>query len=227
MKILVAEDESKLAGFMQKGLQQAGYATERCGNGSQALEKAASENFDLILLDLMLPGTNGFEVLKNLRAFKINTPVIIVSALSDTKQVVEGLDLGAVDYIKKPFEWDELLARVRIVQRKMFNATSSKIIIDDLMIDLMSRKVMRDEKEINLTSKEFVLLEYLARNSNRVLNKNQILEHVWEMDFDPESNIVEVYMYQLRKKIDKGFERQMIETIVGAGYKLKGNKTSA
>jgi len=227
MKILIAEDENKLAGFMQKGLQQAGYATQRCGNGSQALQKAASENFDLILLDLMLPGANGFEVLKNFRAFKINTPVIIVSALSDTQQIVEGLDLGAVDYIKKPFEWEELLARVRIVQRKMFNASSSKIMIDDLIIDLMSRKVIRDEKEINLTSKEFVLLEYLARNANRVVNKNQILEHVWDMDFDPESNIVEVYMYQLRKKIDKGFEKPMIETIVGAGYKLKGNKTSA
>jgi len=113
------------------------------------------------------------------------------------------------------------------VQRKMFNASSSKIMIDDLIIDLMSRKVIRDEKEINLTSKEFVLLEYLARNANRVVNKNQILEHVWDMDFDPESNIVEVYMYQLRKKIDKGFEKPMIETIVGAGYKLKGNKTSA
>ena len=227
MKILVAEDETKLAGFIQKGLQQAGYISERCSNGAQALEKAASENFDLILLDLMLPGTNGFEVLKNLRAFNIKTPVIIISALSDTQQVVQGLDLGAIDYIKKPFEWDELLARIRIVQRKIFNTETSTIVIDDLTIDLMSRKVMRDDKEINLTAKEFLLLKYLARNANRVVNKNQVLENVWDMDFDPESNIVEVYMYQLRRKIDKGFDVAMIETIVGAGYKLKGIKTSA
>lgn len=227
MRILVAEDETKLAGFIQKGLQQAGYISERCSNGAQALEKAASENFDLILLDLMLPGTNGFEVLKNLRAFNIKIPVIIISALSDTTQVVQGLDLGAVDYIKKPFEWDELLARIRIVQRKIFNTETSVIVIDDLVIDLMSRKVMRGEKEINLTAKEFLLLKYLARNANRVVNKNQVLENVWDMDFDPESNIVEVYMYQLRRKIDKGFDVAMIETIVGAGYKLKGIKTSA
>ncbi|MGI8952064.1 MAG: response regulator transcription factor [Chitinophagaceae bacterium] len=226
MKILIAEDEEKLAAFIQKGLQQAGHVVQQCNNGSQALEKAASENFDLILLDLMMPGANGFEVLKNLRAFKIQTPVIIVSALSDTQQVVQGLDLGAVDYIKKPFEWEELLARIRILQRKLFSSESTKICIDDLIIDLMSRKVVRGEKEINLTSKEFVLLEYLARNANRVISKNQILENVWEMDFDPESNIVEVYMYQLRKKIDKGFDKNLIETIVGAGYKLKGNKSS-
>jgi DNA-binding response OmpR family regulator len=226
MKILIAEDEQKLAAFMQKGLQQAGHVVHQCNNGSQALEKAASENFDLILLDLMMPGANGFEVLKNLRDFKIQTPVIIVSALSDTQQVVQGLDLGAVDYIKKPFEWEELLARIRILQRKLFSSESTKICIDDLTIDLMSRKVIRGNKEILLTTKEFVLLEYFARNANRVISKSQILENVWEMDFDPESNIVEVYMYQLRKKIDKGFTKPLIETIIGAGYKLRGNKSS-
>lgn len=226
MKILIAEDEKKLAGFMANGLQQAGHVVQQCHNGSIALDKAASETFDLILLDLMMPDTNGFEVLKNLRAFNIKTPVIIVSALSDTQQLVQGLDLGAVDYIKKPFEWDELLARIRILQRKLFASESTKICIDDLVIDLMSRKVMRGEKEINLTTKEFVLLEYLARNANHVISKNQALENVWDMDFDPESNIVEVYMYQLRKKIDRGFEKPLIETIVGAGYKLKGSKSS-
>lgn len=226
MKILIAEDEEKLAAFMQKGLQQAGHAVQQCSNGSQALEKAASENFDLILLDLMMPGANGFEVLENLRAFNIKTPVIIVSALSATPQIVQGLDLGAVDYIKKPFEWEELLARIRILQRKLFSSESTKICIDDLVMDFMSRKVMRGDKEINLTTKEFVLLEYLARNANRVISKNQILENVWEMDFDPESNIVEVYMYQLRKKIDKGFDKPLIETLIGAGYKLRGNKSS-
>ena len=226
MKILVVEDEEKLAGFMLKGLQQAGHLVQQCHNGSLALEMAASENFDLILLDLMLPGTNGLEVLKNLRYFRIESPVIIVSALIGTTQIVEGLDLGAVDYIKKPFEFDELLARIRIVQRKLFSSETSKISVEDLVIDLHSRKVTRQEIQINLTSKEFLLLEYLVRNANRVISKNQILENVWEMDFDPESNIVEVYMYQLRRKIDKGFDRPLIETIVGAGYKLTGTKSS-
>lgn len=174
----------------------------------------------------MLPGMTGIDVLKNLRAFKITAPVIIVSALSGTSQVVEGLDLGAVDYIKKPFEWDELLARIRILQRKVYAAESSKISINDLVIDLMSREISRGEKSIQLTAKEFALLEYLIRNLNRVVSKNQILENVWNMDFDPESNIVEVYLHQLRKKIDKGFEKQLIETVIGVGYKLTGSKSA-
>lgn len=224
MKILIVEDEKKLAGFIESGLKQAGYFIHVCYNGATALEKAASENFDLILLDLMLPGTNGFEVLKNLRAFNISTPVIIISALGDTKQIVQGLDAGAVDYIKKPFEWDELMARIRTVQRSSIHNDKTKICIDDLIIDIASRKIVRADKEIQLTSKEFVLLEYLARNANRVLSKNQILENAWEISFDPESNIVEVYMHQLRKKIDRGSTVQLIKTIIGAGYMLKGNK---
>ena len=211
---------------MAKGLQQAGYLVQTSDDGSEALNKAASETFDLILLDLMLPGMTGIEVLKNLRAFKIPSPVIIVSALSGTLQVVEGLDLGAVDYIKKPFEWEELLARIRILQRKVYAAESTRIAINDLVVDLMTREVSRSGKVISLTAKEFALLEYLIRNSNRVVSKNQILENVWDMNFDPESNIVEVYMHQLRKKIDKGFETQIIETVIGAGYKLTGSKSA-
>jgi len=226
MKILVVEDEHKLAGFMFKGLQQAGYLVQLSENGSEALNKAASETFDLILLDLMLPGMTGIEVLKNLRAFKISTPVIIVSALSGTSQIVEGLDLGAVDYIRKPFEWDELLARIRILQRKVFASESTRISINDLVVDLMTREVIRGGRPIQLTAKEFALLEYLIRNTNRVVSKIQILENVWNMDFDPESNIVEVYMHQLRKKIDKGFEIPVIETVIGVGYKLTGSKSS-
>lgn len=224
MKILIVEDERKLAGYMENGLKQAGYLTSICHDGAAALEKAASEEFNLILLDLMLPSANGFEVLKNLRAFNINVPVIIVSALSDTQQIVEGLDLGAVDYIRKPFEWEELLARIRTVLRISSNAAKPTFMIDDLFIDPAARKVVRGDKEINLTSKEYLLLECLARNANRVLSKNQLLENAWEMSFDPESNIIEVYMHQLRKKIDKGFDNPLIKTVVGAGYMLKGNK---
>lgn len=225
MKILVVEDEPKLAGFVSKGLQQAGYLVQCSENGSEALQKAASETFDLILLDLMLPGMTGIDVLKNLRAFKITTPVIIVSALGGTSQVVEGLDLGAVDYIRKPFEWDELLARIRIQQRKTMNSESTRVRIDDLVVDWMTRDVQRGGRPIHLTAKEFALLEYLVRNLNRVISKNQILENVWDMDFDPESNIVEVYMHQLRKKIDKGFASNLIETVIGVGYKFSGTKS--
>lgn len=226
MKILVVEDEQKLAGFIHQGLQQAGYLVQISNNGSEALNKVASETYDLILLDLMLPGMTGIEVLKNMRAFNISSPVIILSALSGTSQVVEALDLGAVDYIKKPFEWDELLARIRILQRKIFASESTRIQINDLTIDLMTRQVTRSETQITLTAKEFALLEYLIRNLNRVVSKNQILENVWNMDFDPESNIVEVYMHQLRRKIDKGFDNPLIQTVVGVGYKLTGSKSS-
>lgn len=224
MKILIAEDEKKLASFISKGLQQVGYIVQQCHSGSDALNKAANDDFDLILLDLMLPGVNGFEVLKNLRAFKISTPVIIVSALGNTEQVVEGLDLGAVDYIKKPFEWNEVLARIRAVQRKASATETMKMTIDSLVIDAAARKVTREGIDIQLTAKEFLLLQYLAKNVNRVVTRVQLLENVWEIDFDPESNIIDVYLYQLRKKLDKRFSEPMIETIIGAGYKLKGTK---
>jgi DNA-binding response OmpR family regulator len=228
MRILVVEDEKKLAGFIETGLKQAGHLVKTCRDGATGLEEAATGQYDLVLLDLMLPGTNGFEVLKNLRAFHIPTPVVILSALGDTRQVVEGLDLGAVDYIRKPFEWEELLARIRIVQRATAGATArNKLVIDDLEMDTGSRKVTRAGREITLTSKEFVLLEYLARNANRVLSKTQLLENAWDLQFDPESNIVEVYMHQLRKKIDKGFDTPLIHTVVGAGYQLKGHKTTS
>lgn len=224
MRILIVEDEKKLAGFIQQGLSQSGYIAEVCNDGSEALEMAIKHDFDLILLDLMLPGINGFDFLKNLRTFGSETPVIIISAIADSKQVVQGLDLGAVDYIRKPFEWDELLARIRTVSRLSNQSGQQKIKIEDLEIDIPARKVKRDDKDIELTSKEFILLEYLARNANLVLTKNQLLENAWNMSFDPESNIVEVYMHQLRKKIDKGFDHQMIKTVIGAGYMLKGDK---
>ncbi len=224
MKILLIEDEPSLSKFISKGLQQAGHTVLVSNNGAKGLEMAVAETFDLILLDLMLPGTNGYDVLSNLRSFGIQTPVIIISALADTAHVVKGLDLGAVDYIKKPFDWDELLARIRVLQKKTVNAATPQLRIADLVIDLVTRRVTRDDKEIKLTAKEFALLEYLARNANRVLSKNQVMEAVWEMDFDPGSNLVEVHMYQLRKKLDKGFDTLLLETVVGRGYMLKGDK---
>ena len=224
MKILIIEDDKNLSQSIGKGLRQVGYDVEICGDGIRGMEMAATEGFDLILLDLMLPGINGFELMTNLKGFKISTPVIVISALSGTEHVVKGLDLGAVDYIKKPFDWDELLARIRVVSKKSANAYLSKIQIEDLTIDVAARKVTRDNQEIRLTAKEFLLLEYLAQNANRVVSKNQIMENVWDLNFDPGSNIVEVHMYQLRKKINSDFEVPLIETVVGLGYTLKGVK---
>ena len=224
MKILLIEDENNLASFIEKGLKQAGYSVEISNNGSIGMKMAASECFDLILLDLMLPGMDGFDLLKNLKSFEVNTPVIIISALSNIQNVVKGFDLGAVDYIKKPFEWDELLARIRVIQKKNMNSSSEKITVDDLTIDIIARKVTRAGKEIRLTAKEYILLEYLARNANRIMSKNQIMERVWDLDFDPGSNIVEVHIYQLRRKVDKDFDYPLIETVVGLGYMLKGDK---
>ena len=224
MKILLIEDEKNLAQFVEKGLKQAGYTVEKSDNGSEGLKMAVSENFDLILLDLMLPGIDGFDLLKNLRSFGVKTPVIIISALSNTANIVKGLDLGAVDYIRKPFEWDELLARIRVIQKKNQNISSEKITVEDLTIDIIGRKVTRADKEIRLTAKEYLLLEYLARNANRIMSKDQIMERVWDLDFDPGSNIVEVHIYQLRRKVDKEFEFPLIETVVGLGYMLKGEK---
>lgn len=224
MKILLVEDEKNLALFIEKGLQQAGHSVEKSNDGSKGMEMAASDSFDLILLDLMLPGINGFDLLKNLRSFGIKTPVIIISALSNTENIVKGLDLGAIDYIKKPFDWDELLARIRVVQKKNSNSNSNTLNIEDLTIDIIARKVIRADKEIRLTAKEYLLLEYLAQNANRIVSKTQIMEHVWELDFDPGSNIVEVHMYQLRQKVDKEFDFPLIETAVGLGYSLKGEK---
>jgi DNA-binding response OmpR family regulator len=226
MKILLIEDEKDLALFIEKGLRQAGYTVEKSDNGSDGLKMAASERFDLILLDLMLPGIDGFDLLKSLRNFGIETPVVIISALSNTGNVVKGLDLGAVDYIRKPFDWDELLARIRVIQKKNQNTSSEKITVEDLTIDVIGRKVTRAGKEIRLTAKEYLLLEYLARNANRIMSKDQIMERVWDLNFDPGSNIVEVHIYQLRRKVDREFEFPLIETVVGLGYMLKGEKTN-
>lgn len=224
MKILIIEDEQSLSKFIEKGLRQAGYSVECCADGTSGMELAATGQFDLVLLDLMLPGMNGFDLLKNLRSFQVHTPVIIVSALSQTEQVVKGLDLGAVDYIKKPFDWDELLARIRVVHKKSEKEAGFALHIEDLTIDPIGRKVHRAGEEIRLTAKEYLLLEYLARNANRIVSRNQIMEHVWELDFDTGSNLVEVLMYQLRKKVDRDYNTRLIETVVGLGYTLKGEK---
>ncbi|MCL4166401.1 UNVERIFIED_CONTAM: hypothetical protein GTU68_025854, partial [Idotea baltica] len=171
MKILLVEDEAKLASFIEKGLTDEGHTVSSCANGSEGSELAATNDFDLILLDIMLPGQNGFEILKNLRAFGVETPVIFVSALNESEHVIKGLDLGAVDYIKKPFDFEELKARIRNVQRKFSKSRTTILEVADLSLDLIKREVNRKGELIELSKREFSMLELLMRNANRVLSK--------------------------------------------------------
>ncbi|KAA9333140.1 response regulator transcription factor [Hymenobacter busanensis] len=226
MRILVVEDETRLASFVQQGLTQAGHTADVASSGPAGLELAAAVPYDAILLDMMLPGQNGLDVLRNLREFGIATPVIIVSALTDTQHVIRGLDAGAVDYLRKPFEFDELLARLRIVQRRGPTTTdAAPLRVADLELDLVQRRVTRAGQPIALTNREFALLELLLRHPGRVVSKTRIAEKVWDVDFDMGSNVIEVHMSQLRKKIDRGFAEPLLETVVGQGYRLRDPAT--
>lgn len=219
MKILLVEDEPKLNEFVQKGLRQQGYRVDSVTNGSAALDLAATEPYDLIILDLMLPGQSGFDVLDNLRKFEIKVPVMIMSALNSTDRVIEGLDKGAIDYIKKPFDFGEFLARIRAVTRKSQPRSFTRYKIHELEMDLLTRKVSLGEQEIILTNREFSLLELLLANCNRVVSKTEIAEKVWEVNFDMGSNVIEVHLSQLRKKL---VGSELIQTKVGIGYYIEG-----
>lgn len=219
MKILLVEDEPKLNEFVHKGLRQQGYQVDSVNNGSSALDLAATESYDLIILDLMLPGQSGFDVLDNLRRFEIKIPVMIMSALNGTDRVIEGLDKGAIDYIKKPFDFGEFLARVRAVTRKSQPRSFTRYRIKELEMDLLTRKVTYGEQEIILTNREFSLLELLLANCNRVVSKTEIAEKVWEVNFDMGSNVIEVHLSQLRKKLTGS---ELIQTKVGIGYYIEG-----
>jgi len=222
MRILVIEDEARLAEFVRQGLVLAGHVADGADNGATALEMAAATPYDAVLLDLMLPGQNGLDVLRNLREFGIATPVIIVSALSGTEHVIRGLDAGAVDYLRKPFAFEELLARLRILQRHPTSADAPVLRLADLELDLVHRRVSRAGQALSLTNREFALLELLLRNPNRVVTKTRIAEKVWEVDFDMGSNVIEVHLSQLRRKVDRAFPDlpPLLETVIGHGYRL-------
>ncbi|MFD2286925.1 response regulator [Pedobacter petrophilus] len=221
MKILLIEDEIKLAGYIKLALDQAGYIIDHESDGVLGLQTAMVNQYDLILLDLMLPSQNGLDILTNLRAFDNHVPVMIISALGSTAQVIKSLDAGANDYLKKPFEIEELLARVRVLQRQHTPKNLSKVKVADLEIDLLSRTVKRGDKSISLSNREFLLLEMLMLNPDQVITKVQILDKVWNMSFDPGSNVIEVHLYQVRKKINDGFTHQHIQTVINRGYILK------
>jgi len=222
LRLLVVEDEKKMSGFLKKGLGESGYTVDVAESGAAA-ETLASENiYDLILLDVMLPDKNGMDIARQLRGDGYTGPILMLTALSSTKDKVHGLDAGADDYITKPFAFDELLARVRaLLRRKSESGTESILRFSDLEMNLVSRQVTRSQTPIILTPKEFALLEYFLRNANRPISRVSIAEHVWDIHFDSESNVIDVYVNMLRKKIDQPFGKKIIHTVVGFGYVLK------
>jgi len=220
MRILVVEDNPKMASAIERGLEENGYAVDVSHRGYEGEELAAGESFDLILLDLMLPDRDGVEVCRNLRRRCVSTPIIMLTALSSTDDKVDGLDAGADDYITKPFEFDELLARVRALLRRGEAVEGRTLEVDDLQLDLYSRTARRGEEAWELSNKEFALLEYLMRNPNRVLSRTQIAEKVWDMNYEPTSNVIDVYISSLRKKIDRMGAPALIHTIKNAGYRF-------
>ncbi len=221
MRILVAEDERKVASFIRQGLQEEGHAVEVAADGEAALELLLEgPTYDLIVLDLMLPKRDGFEVLKTMRQRRIQTPVLVLTARDAVADKVAGLDLGADDYLTKPFAFDELLARVRALLRRSAGQHAPLLRLADLTLDPASRSVTRNGRRITLTSREYALLEYFLRNAGRVLTRPMIAQHVWGLAFDTESNLIDVYVGYLRRKIDGPGDRRLLHTIRGAGYTL-------
>ena len=224
MRILVVEDEKKINDIIVKTLKQEKYGVDSCFDGEEALDYIFSVEYDIILLDIMLPKKNGFEVMESMRKKGIKTPVLFLTARDQIEDRVKGLDLGADDYLVKPFAFEELLARIRVVLRKnsVSGEDSGNILkIANLTVDCNKHEVFRDEISIKLSAKEFSILEYMMRNKGRVVSKEKIEEHAWDFDYEGGSNIVEVYIKFLRKKIDNDFSPKLIHTIRRVGYVLK------
>ena len=223
MRILVVEDEPKVASFIRRALEEESYAVDAADSGNDGLDMAQGGSYDLVILDLMLPGLPGTEVLKRMRAARLKMPVLILTARSQVDQKVHGLDAGADDYLTKPFAIDELLARVRALLRRGTGEPTGLLQVEDLVLNPATREVTRAGQRIELTSKEYALLEYLMRNTGRVLTRPMIAEHVWNLDFDTFTNVIDVYVNYLRNKIDRGRDRKLIHTVRGSGYVLKAD----
>lgn len=221
MRILVVEDEKALANNLKKGLSEEGYSADVAYDGEEGGFMAETEPYDLIILDIMLPKADGITVLRNLRKQKIKTPVLMLTARDTVPDKIKGLDTGADDYITKPFDFEELLARVRALLRRKGEVKTAIITIGDLEIDTAAHQVRRGGRDIPLSAREYALLEYLAYNKGKVVTRTNISEHIYEYDFDLDSNIIDVYINFLRNKVDKGFEKKLIHTVRGAGYILK------
>jgi DNA-binding response OmpR family regulator len=221
MHILVIEDEKKIASFIKRGLKEEGYTVDLAEDGEQGYFLATTQEYDLIVLDLIIPKIEGISLCRKLRQEKVMIPILVLTAKDTIKDKVLGLDSGADDYLTKPFAFEEFLARVRAILRKRDSQTATKLQVGDLVLDLLSHNVTRSGKEILLTSREYALLEYLMRHAGTVVTRTMISEHVWETDFDTFTNIIDVYINYLRKKIDHGHEKKLISTIRGRGYILK------
>ena len=221
MRILVVEDEPKLNELITARLRREHYSVDSCLSGDAAMDYLACAQYDLLVLDIMLPGISGLEILRSLRGKGDKTSVLLLTALDSIPDRVSGLDSGADDYLVKPFAFDELLARIRVLLRRSAGSVSNVYTLADLTVDCDARTVKRGETNISLSAKEFSILEYLIRNSGTVLSRERISNHIWNYDYEGGSNIVDVYIRYLRKKIDDGFEKKLIHTVRGVGYVLR------
>lgn len=221
MRILIVEDEKKVAAFIKKGLEEETYAVDVAHDGEDGLFLASEGQFDLIILDLMLPIINGLEVLTRLREKKVSAAILLLTAKDSVEDKVTGLNKGADDYLTKPFAFSELLARVRSLLRRGTGDAKTLLQVGDLTLDLVTHKVKRDAVEMELTGKEYSLLEYFMRNEGKVLTRTMIAEHVWDYNFDTFTNVIDVYINHLRKKIDKDYPRKLLHTLRGVGYVMR------
>lgn len=221
MRVLVVEDEKKVASFIKRGLEEENFAVDVAYDGEEGLDMATNNPYDVILMDLMLPKKDGLSVIRELREKDIATPVLCLTAKDTVEDIVEGLETGSDDYLTKPFAFGELLARVKALLRRTSKDRGAEIFFADLRLDPVTHKVWRSNKEIDLTAKEYGLLEYFMRNPNTVLTRAMIAEHVWDYTFDSFTNIIDVYVNYLRKKVDRDFDTKLIHTVRGVGYVLK------
>jgi len=223
MKILIIEDEKRMAGILKKGLEENAFLVDLAHDGEEGMYMAENYPYDAVLLDIMLPAMDGLTILNALRSKRSEVPVLLITARGEIESRIKGLNFGADDYIVKPFDFHELLARLKSVIRRSKGKPSPLVAIDDLSLDMNSRSVCRGGIEIRLSATEYNLLEYLALNNGRVISRTELTEHIYDTDFDRDSNVIDVYVNHLRNKLDKGFDRQLIHTVRGAGYILKGD----
>ncbi len=221
MRLLVVEDEENLRTVIRKRLMKEGYSVDACGDGQEALDYMAVSPYDTVILDIMMPKMSGMEVLKKMRAGGDQTPVLFLTAKDGIEDRVKGLDSGADDYLVKPFAFEELLARIRVMIRRQSDSASDEMTLADLTVDAGKHSVTRGGKAIELSAKEFAVLEYLMRHQGQVLSREQIEQHVWDFDYEGGSNMVDVYIRYLRRKLDEGYEKKLIHTVRGAGYVMR------
>lgn len=222
MRILIVEDEHRIARAVKEGLEQESYAVDVEFDGDDGYNAATSQEYDLLILDVMLPGIDGYEIAKRLRQENIHTPILMLTAKDQPRDIVKGLDTGADDYLPKPFSFEVLLARVRALLRRPKESIGEILQVEDLTLNTITKEVIRADSQLQLSSKEFALLEYMMRNAGRILSKNNIIAHVWDFDADILPNTVEVFVAYLRNKVDKPFKVSLIHTVRGFGYKIGG-----